>query len=75
MVFIVYHLESFPNILFDAVQKQEKLLVVLRDLQLVSFNILVNLRKVVLFMNLTIYKSPTVFKILSDVVNVYICKT
>ena len=68
MVFIVYHLESFPNILFDVVQKQEKLLTVLRDLQLVSFNILVNLRKVVLLMNL-IYKSPTVFKILSDVVN------
>lgn len=68
MVFIVYHLESFPNILFDVVQKQEELLTVLRDLQLVSFNILVNLRKVVLFMNL-IYKSPTVFKILSDVVN------
>ena len=68
MVFIVYHLESFPNILFDVVQKQEELLTVLRDLQLVSFNILVNLRKVVLLMNL-IYKSPTVFKILSDVVN------
>lgn len=67
MVFIVYHLESFPNILFDVVQKQEKLLTVLRDLQLASY-ILVNLRKVVLFMNL-IYKNPTLFKILSDVVN------
>lgn len=67
MVFIVYHQESFPNILFDVVQKQEKLLTVLRDLQLVSY-ILVNLRKVVLFMNL-IYKNPTLFKILSDVVN------
>lgn len=67
MVFIVYHLESFPNILFDVVQKQEKLLTVLRDLQLASY-ILVNLRQVVLFMNL-IYKNPTLFKILSDVVN------